>query len=169
MRKYKYKVLKEYFNKVVYHKGFAIYDVLHSEERYKERVKLDIEIYKKLLENSIEWIIKNNKSNIEDSYIFISKKYGFGVQINWRKDLKTKKFNGYTATTLSEKEMKFVKREDKKIILEKVKKKYKNRFEEGVYTGIRFKESIQKELDLCGTMIFIEDKKLYVTREIIFI
>lgn len=156
MKKERYqKQFFEYFKEVLNYKNFSIYDVEHSVARYHERVNKDISFYENLLKKGIEWIIKNKKETIEDRYIFVSKKHGFGIQIHWRNDRSTNQFNGYSATTLSENEMKFFKEKDKQIFLERT------------YKRITLEESLQKEFDFCGFDIFTENSKMYYTFNVV--
>jgi len=82
LKKYDPIILKEYFKEVLHnYQGHNIYDTEHSVERYKERIGKDIFLYTKLLKKGINRIIENGKETIEDRYIFVSKKYGFGIQV----------------------------------------------------------------------------------------
>ena len=145
----------EYFQEILFFRGHHIYDTEHSVFRYNERVGKSVFLYEKLLKKGINWIIENNKDTKEDRYIFISKKYGFGIQVEWRRDRTTHKFGGFSATTLSENEMEFFKKKDKRLILEKI------------YTPLKLDENLKREFDLCGLSPFTEDGKIYYTFELV--
>ena len=92
--------------KILDYKGYEIWDIEHSVERYNERVGLDIKIYTDLLKKAIDYLKSNHLLSIEDKYVFVSSIYEFGIQLNWRRDRKEPQvFKGYTATTFSENEM----------------------------------------------------------------
>lgn len=169
MKKYQNKLLQEYFKKVLDYRGHSIFDVEHSVERYKERIGKDIFIYEKLLKKGINWIIDNKKENTEDRYIFMSKRYGFGIQVHWRAGRNPKEgFNGYTATTLSKDEMNYFTQADKQLFLENLKDE--SNAQEIVskgYARFFFKESLQKEMDLCYYEMFIQSGEIHYTFELI--
>jgi len=171
MKLYK-KMFKEYFKKILDYKGYSIFDIQHSVERYKKRVSKDISLYNELLEKGIDWIINNKKEIIEDRYIFVSKKYKFGIQVHWRKGRNLQEgFNGYSATTLSQDEMKFFKEKDKQIFLEQFmltesKQRSEDIYNKG-YARYKFVENLQKEMDLCGFDLFVQSGKIYYTFELI--
>ena len=173
MKKYDPIILKEYFKEVLHnYQGHNIYDTEHSVERYKERIGKDIFLYTKLLKKGINWIIENNKETIEDRYIFVSKKYGFGIQVEWRKDRNnTKIFNGYSATTLSKDEMKFFTKADKALFLENIllsesKEDAEYLVNKG-YCRYKFEENTKKELDLCEFDLYIQSGEIHYNFELI--
>ena len=182
MKKYKPTLLQEYFKEVLHdYQGHNVYDTEHSIARYNERVGKDIFLYTKLLKKGINWIITNNKENVEDRYIFISKKYNFGIQVEWRKDGNDKnKYNGYTATTLSQDEMHVFTKADKQLFLENILEyceTYKSKFKYTLnkandilnndYYRYVFQEGLKEEMNLCGFDLFIEAGKIYYTFELI--
>lgn len=165
---------EEYFKEVLHdYQGHNIYDTEHSVARYKERVGKDIFLYIKLLKKGINWIINNNKESIEDRYIFISKKYGFGIQVHWRSDRNNpKRFDGYSATTLSEDEMKIFTKKDKELFLENIRFSTCKPididyvFNRG-YHRFEFKEDTQKEMNLCGFDYYILSGEIYYNFELV--
>ena len=182
MKKYKSQI-QEYFKNVLSYKNHNIYDVEHSIIRFKERVSsLDILIYFNLLKKGIDWIIKSNKEKIEDRYIFISKKYGFGIQVEWRKDRYKNVFNGYSATTFSNNEMNFFTKADKEVFLENItkqhapknalfiidslssliEKKCKDQINSKYYS-YKFENELKEETDLINMNMFIEQGIVYYT------
>ena len=156
MKMYK-KRFYEYFKKVLNYRGYSVFDIKHSVERYNERVGKPIFLYEKLLKKGINYLIDKGLESTEDRYIWYSKKYGFGIQVEWRTDNtgRQRGYNGWTATTLSEDEMNFFTKKDKKIMLEKV------------YTRIEFPKELERELSLCNLYSFTEDYKWYNTFELI--
>lgn len=172
MERYEPHKFEEYFKEVLHdYQGHSVYDTEHSVARYHERVGKDIFLYTKLLKKGINWIINNKKEFVEDRYIFVSKKYGFGIQVHWRPDRNnSKQFDGYSATTLSEEEMEFFTKKDKQLFLEQLY------FEESKEKALKtiqgyyryaFTEELQKEMDLCGFDLFIEKGEIYHTFELI--
>lgn len=172
MKRYKDK-LQEYFKKILDFKGYSIYDTNHSVSQYNIRVGKNIFLYEKLLKKGILHLIKINKSEQPDNYIFVSKKYDFGIQIDWRQDKYTGKFGGYTATTLSGKEMKFFTKNDTQLFLEQIQKEgIKNVLTEEIIHDIDLNEISYFRLnhnnkDMTGYDVFIEDGNIYRTFEII--
>lgn len=169
MKKYKPE-LNEYFKKVLTYKGHEIFDVEHSIDRYTQRFDITGEypdLYFNLLKKGIDWVIKNNKENIEDRYIFISKKHGFGIQVHWREDRFTKEYNGYTATTFSNDEMNFFTKADKKVFLENCLPHQVIGIEKGIYYNYKFKNELKEETDLVNLDMFIEEGKVYHTYQLI--
>lgn len=115
------------FNTVLDYRGYKIYDVEHSLSRFYERVKNNQKIiYERLLKRAINYLIDNNLTNIEEKYVFRSSVYGFGIQVDWKRNLNSprKEFAGFTATTLSEKEMNYYKYDDKEIFLESIQRRF---------------------------------------------
>lgn len=173
MKKYKPVLLQEYFKEVLHdYQGHNVYDTEHSIARYHERVGKDIFLYMKLLKKGINWIISNNKENVEDRYIFVSKKYNFGIQIEWRKDRHDKnKYNGYTATTLSQDEMHVFTKSDKPLFLEHLLKtelkETANYLVDKGYAHYEFQNELKEEMNLCGFDLFIEAGKIYYNFELI--
>lgn len=166
------KLFKEYFRKTLTYKSHEIFDTEHSLQRYVDRVSKDTTNYYLLLKKAIDWIIKNKKENIEDRYIFISRKNGFGIQVQWRKDRYSNLLNGYSATTFSNKEMNFFTKADKEVFLENMRKYVKGLdkiFEstKDNYYMYRFENELKKETDLIALDMFIEDNKIYHTYELI--
>jgi len=165
--------LEEHFQKVLTYKGYLIYDVEHSIVRYKERVGEDIEIYNSLLKKGIDWLIDNKKTMTEDRYLWYSKLEGFGIQIHWRPDRKTKKYGGFSATTLSNDELKILTKNDKKIFLENLKKNIasgakREWFVENGYARYAFETELQNEMDLIGYDMFIDGgPEIYKTFELL--
>ncbi len=163
-------IIREYFKPILTFEGYTIYDVEHSVERFTQRLPLSLFHYEKVLKKAILWLINNNKDKVEDRYIFISNRHKFGIQVDWRKDKKDNKFAGFTATTLSDKEMNFVKYNDNKIIVESFKK-----------NGFSLKEAreflknqigycnlkVSRELKNIGYNIFYEDGKVYYTFNVV--
>lgn len=163
-------MLQEYFQPVLTFQGYTIYDIEHSVKRFKERLKLPLFYYEKLLKKAILWLVKNKKDTIEDRYIFVSNKYNFGIQLDWRKDRKDNKFAGFTATTLSDKEMNFFKYDDKKIIIETLKHKGLPLTEAKklIQNEIGyFRIKTPKILDKIGYSIFYENGKIYYTFNVV--
>lgn len=174
MKPYKRK-FNEYFKEVLNYRDHKIYDTEHSVARYKERVSDDLFSYERLLKKGINYIIEHQLENKEDRYIFVSKKYGFGIQVHWRKDDKRvrKGFDGYSATTLSNNEMKVFIQKDKEILLENVAY-YNNLKSEDIeffrtkgYARYEFEGELFKEIDLINIDYFIEEGQLYITYEVI--
>lgn len=154
-------------NQVLFYRGFYIFDVNHSVERYNERVGKDIFLYEKLLKKGINWIIENKKEWVEDQYIFISKKYRFGIQVYWREDNqhKIKGMNGWSTTTLSDNEMNYFRDNDKKLFLENIQKdetyeKAKEIFERG-YSRFDFNGELKKELYECMIEKYVQSGQIY--------
>lgn len=172
MKRYEEIKFNEYFKKILNFQNYSIFDVEHSVARYKERVGNDMFPYERVLKKGINWIIKNNKTEIEDRYIFISKKLGFGIQVHWREDRHTKSFNGYSATTLSNDEMKFFTKNDKRVFLENIQKsgyslkESTDIFEKG-YTTFEFENELKEELELCGFSKWVEVNEIFTDCEVI--
>ena len=167
-----YKPLFEHFEKILSYRGHNVYDTEHSVDRYKERVGRDIFLYEKLLKKSINWIIDNHKESMEDRYIFCSKRYGFGIQIHWRQDRIYKgTFNGYSATTLSDNEMKVFLNNDKQIFVEQIKESFSNidaeKFANIHYYRFQFDKILEKEMSMCGFDWFMEEGEVYRNFELI--
>jgi hypothetical protein len=177
------KFFKEYFKKVLNYKGRNIYDTEHSIERFKERMPgLDLNIYYTALKQGIDKILKDYKDE-RNQFIVASEKYGFGIQIDWRSDLKNPKDktnHGYSATTLDPKENKLYTKNDKKLFVEQVKKYgvVKNTSEgrkEKVYYNIPLKNIQYFRLehldylkeDMIGFDVFMEYEEIFRTFEII--
>lgn len=160
-------LFNEYFKQILDYKNHKVFDVEHSIDRYRERVDDNLALYTALLKKGIDWIIQNKKENIEDRYIFISKKYGFGIQVHWRKDRYYNKFNAYSATTFSNDEMNFFTKADKKLFLENVYKLYNTKNIDKEYYRYRFEGDLDRETRLIDLDMFIEDNKIYHTYEII--
>lgn len=164
---------QEYFKKVLHgYQGHNIYDTEHSVARYNERVGKDIFIYMKLLKKGINWIINNKKEYTEDRYIFVSQKYGFGIQVHWRPDRDNiKVYNGFTATTLSNNEMKYVTKKDKKLFLENLLLSESKEDAEYVlnngYARFEFNEELQREMDICYYTMFIQSGEIYTDFELV--
>jgi hypothetical protein len=172
MKRYEPHKFEEYFKEILHdYQGYNVYDTEHSVSRYKERVGKDIFLYMKLLKKGINWIVNNNKENVEDRYIFVSKKYGFGIQVEWRKDRVTKQFNGYSATSFSNNEMEFFTKGDKELFLEQLyfeesKEKALDRVNNGYYR-YGFTEETQKEMDICGFDLYIQSGEISYNFEMI--
>lgn len=165
--------LKEYFKKVLTFKGYNIFDTDHSVVRYKERVGDDISLYEDLLKKGIDWIIDNKKTKVEDRYVWYSKEKGFGIQIHWRKDRKMNTFAGFSATTLSDNEMKVLTQNDKKIFLENIQKQgyslkeAKDIVDKG-YARYEFDKGLKEEMDLIFYDMFVDGgPEVYKTFELI--
>jgi len=173
MKKYDPMILKEYFKEVLHnYRNHNIYDTEHSVLRFNERIGKDIFLYTKLLKKGINWIIENNKENVQDRYIFVSKKYGFGIQVEWRKDRNNiKLFNGYSATTLSKDEMHIFTKADKPLFLENVMLSESKEDTEYLvnkgYARYKFSEDIQKEFNLCGFDLYIQSGEVHYNFELI--
>jgi hypothetical protein len=171
----KWNIIKEEskFKKVIEYQDYVIFDMEHSIDRYKERISKDLTNYYNLLKKSIDWIIKNNNENIENRYIFLSFKHGFGIQVEWRKDRYSDGMAGFSATTFSKDEMKFVKYKDIQVFIENLMKKQKCSLKESRdivnkgYARFEFEEDLQKEMNLCGFDFFVQDKKLNYTFELV--
>jgi len=173
MKKFNFKELfqmKEYFKDILEFNGYKIYDTEHSVARYNERVGKDIFLYEKLLKKGIKYLIDNNLVSTTDNYIWYSKRYGFGIQIEWRKDRNTNKFGGYSATTLSEDEMKYFTKKDKKIFLESIwkegySKEDSMKIVERGYMRYEFNENLELQQELYDSMIdlFVQSGKIYHT------
>ena len=153
--------LEEHFQKVLTYKGYSIYDVDHSVVRYNERIGKDIEVYNSLLKKGIDWLIDNKKTMTEDRYLWYSKPEGFGIQIHWRPDRKTKKYGGFSATTLSNDELKILTKNDKKIFLESLwkagySKEESMKIVERGYMRYRFNEDLEKEMNFIGYDMFVD-------------
>lgn len=163
----------EAFIKVLTYKGHLIFDILHSIDRYKERVSNDLTAYYNLLKKGIDYILSHKLENVEEVYIFNSNKYGFGIQVEWRKDRnpKIKTLNGYSATTLSKDEMKFFKKADKKLFLENIAKteglkKAKDIVDKG-FAFYEFDKELKNELYSIHCDLFIESGEIFCTYKII--
>lgn len=165
------KKFKEHFQKVLFFNGYTIYDDEHSVGRYKERVGKEMFLYEKVLKKSINWIIANKKQNVEDRYIFCSKRYGFGIQVHWRKDRYTDQFGGYSSTTLSKDEMKFFTKADKQIFVEQLEKESNQNnidyFLTIGYANYKFKEELQNEMDICGFDMYVLKGDIHYTFDLI--
>jgi uncharacterized protein (UPF0248 family) len=165
--------LREYFKQILHYKNHFIYDNFHSVQRYNERVKLDYSIYDQTLKNAVDWIIYNKKENVEDRYIFISKKYKFGIQIHWHEDIKEKikGLHDFTSTTLSENEMKYYKENDKEIFVEQLNQRDRHILEKIKLEEIPYyrliKKIFQEQSVLETYELFIEHGKIYRTFELV--
>jgi hypothetical protein len=170
VRKYETQ-LKEYFKNILLYKNHNVYDIEHSIERFKERMTLlETPVYFNLLKKGIDYIIKNKLEKIEDRYIFISKKHGFGIQLHWRQDRYTKEFNGYSATTFSNDEMNFFTKADKEVFLENMNKQNGKLLKTdlvSIYYRYRFENELKEETDLIDMDMFIEKGKIYKTYKFI--
>ena len=103
------------------YRGIDIWESNHSQERFISRTGLSFpSIYEKAVKEGIDWIL-DNALKIRQNYIFKSKKHGFGIVFDYRKDPKTKKFAGFTPTTLGKNETRFYTSNDKEIIVEQIK------------------------------------------------
>jgi hypothetical protein len=161
MRKYKTQ-LQEVFKELLKYDNYKIFDVEHSMERFKQRIGNNVSLYFILLRKSILWLVKNKKDAIEDRYIFISKKYKFGIQLHWRQDRFSGKFNGYTATTLSKDEMNFFTKADKKVFLENTQLELKDS-----YCRYLFEGDLKKETNLINMDMFLEEDNVCFTYEFV--
>lgn len=169
-----YKPLFEHFEKILSYRGHNVYDTEHSVNRYKERVGKDIFLYQKLLKKAINWIIDSNKEGIEDRYIFCSKRYRFGIQVHWRQDRVYKGiFHGYSATTLSDNEMKIFLNNDKQVFVEQIKESFSDVDAEALantyFYRYQFDKILEKEMSICGFDWFIEEGEVYRNFELIML
>ena len=174
MKKYKKQQLQEFFKEVLNFRNHKIYDVEHSLARYKQRVGMNLFNYIKLLKKGINWIINNNLEVVNDRYIFISKKYGFGIQVHWGKDKINNIYNGYSATTFSNNEMNFFTKADKEIFLENSRNNYPKNYllheadiNFGCYYSYEFNGELKKEVDLINMNMFIESGNVFYTYKFI--
>jgi len=164
--------LQEYFKIVLNYRGHFIADTEHSIDRFKERTNLSVFVYEKLLKKAVNWIYNNHRESIEDRYIFRSKKYGFGIQLEWRKDRKSGMLQGFTATTLSDNEMHFFTKKDKEVFVENfVKQGYsleesKKVIDRG-YGIFEFEKELEREMNLIGYTLFVECGEVYHNFEMI--
>lgn len=164
---------KEYFKEVLTFQKYSIYDTGHSVIRYRERVGDNMFLYEKLLKKGILYVIKNDLTSTTDRYIFYSNKYKFGIQVEWRLNRDGIKFGGYSATTLSESEMKFFTKKDKKILLENIQRqgetleKSKLIFEKGYCRFEYPTKEFQKEMDQIYYNMFVESNEIYYDFELI--
>ena len=156
-----YKSLNEYFKFVYAYRGHQIFDTLHSVEQFNNRVGLGIDVYYNVLKKAIDFLYKNKKVDIEDRYIFRSKEYGFGIQLEWRRDrYDMRKLNGFTATTLSDKEMKYYTQADKEVFLEQIKKRGYT-LEESVESINKSYSRLELPFNGNGYDVFCECGKIY--------
>lgn len=156
-----YKSLQEYFKFVYAYRGHQIFDTLHSVEQYRNRVDLDIIVYYNVLKKAIDYLYKNKKVDIEDRYIFRSKEYGFGIQLEWRRDrYDMRKLNGFTATTLSDKEMKYYTQADKEVFVEQNRKRGYT-LEESVESIEKSYNRLELPFNIEGYDVFCECGKIY--------
>ena len=161
---------EEYFKRVLTYKNIDVFDTNHSVARFYERVSDNIGLYTNLLKKGIDRLINDGRQSINDRYIFISKKYGFGIQIDYRQDRMTGKFACYSATTLSDNEMNFVTKNDKKLFLENIIKtgNDKRLLNEGFYTyDLIDNDDLKEELEYIGYSKFIEAGKIYTDFELL--
>lgn len=158
-------LINEYYKLIDIYKNRKIVDIKHSEARFKERLpELDFCIWKDTIRKGIDKILIDYKDNT-DNYIIVNNKYNFGIQIHWRLDLKsTDKLNhAFTSTTLSNKEMKYVTKQDIKVFVEHLKKIKKESYMKSYYRL----ENIPLELREIHYDVFIENGKVFHTFEII--
>jgi len=173
MKKFSFKELvqfKEDFTKILEFLGYAIYDTDHSVARYNERIGKKLFLYEKLLKKGIKYLVDNNLTQKENKYIWYSEKYGFGIQVHWRTGRENDIFGGYSATTLSDDEMKYFKYNDKKIFLESLwkegySKEYSMEVVERGYMRYGFKENLELKQELYDNMIdlYVQSGKVYYT------
>ena len=84
------KLFKEYFKEVLLYRGRHIYDTEHSVAEFKRHFPhLSINIYEKALQQGVDIILDLLKDSREQ-FIIKSKKYGFGIQLDWRPDTHNK-------------------------------------------------------------------------------
>lgn len=165
--------LQEYFKIVLNYRGHFVADIEHSVERFKERMPdLSYFIYEKLLKKSINWIYNTHRESTEDRYIFRSKKYGFGIQLEWRKDRKSGMLQGFTATTLSNDEMHYFTKKDKEVFVENIKKQG-HTLQESIdiatkgFSRFEFDNELKKELDIVHYNLYIQSEEIYNDFELV--
>ena len=154
-------IINEYFKKVLSHKGFNIFDVNHSEKRFEDRVSSDMSLYQNHLKKAIDWLIKNNKENTEDRYVFLDKNKTFGIQIEWRIDFKSKEFAGFSATSFGKDQMKYFTKDDKEILLEQLKEDCYSKDMERYFKTEGSYWLRSDDLSECNFGIFMEKGKVY--------
>lgn len=123
MKKYRF-TLNEHFKKILSYRQRNIYDIEHSVTRFHERFpELTDKDYFNALQDGIDIILQVFKDSTQ-KYIIISKKRGFGIQLDWRKDKKSRDNinQGYTATTLDVNLHKKLLANDRKLFVEEIKK-----------------------------------------------
>ncbi len=172
----RYKSLDEYFKPILNYRGHTVADIDHSIARFKERMPdVNYFVYERLLKKAINWLYDNKKEGVEDRYIFCSKQYGFGIQLEWRRDRHNPKvLNGYTATTLSNNEMKYFKFDDKKVFVENfIKTGYsleesKNIVNKG-FGRFEFEGELKEELQTIHYNLYIDEGSIRKDFELIMI
>lgn len=157
---------KEYFKKIITFRDYTIFDTEHSVARFKERISNDMFLYEKLLKKGINYIIDNGLERISDRYMWYSSKYKFAIQVEWRMDREGRKFGGYSATCLSEKEMSFFTKKDKKILLENIQKyesakRSKDIFKHGYFNFEYPTKEFQEEMDRVHYNMFVQEDIIY--------
>lgn len=119
--------LFEYFKKIHSYKGRNVFDVEHSIVRFKERFPdLDMKDYYKTLEEGIDLIMDVFKDS-SGKFIIVSRSKKIAIQLEWRKDTKSKDNlnHGFTATTLHSEDQDKVLKKDTKIKVESIEDDYK--------------------------------------------
>ena len=170
----RYKSLDEYFKPILNYRGHTVADIDHSIARFKERMPdVNYFVYERLLKKAINWLYVNKKEGIEDRYIFCSKQYGFGIQLEWRRDRHNPKvLNGYTATTLSNNEMKYFTKNDKKVFVENfVKAGYSLKESENIvikgFGRFEFEGELKAELQTIHYNLYIDEGSIRKDFELI--
>jgi hypothetical protein len=168
-----YKKLFEHERKIFSYKGRNVFDIDHSIVRFQERFpNLKDENWKKVCEDGIDLILDVFKDS-SNKYIIISRSKNIAIQLEWRKDKKSKdnKNHGFTATTLDAIEHKRELQNDRKIFVEEIKKynlekwfntkSYKKMIESTGYLGVKLDEECENYL------IYIKEGQMYKDFEVI--
>jgi len=175
MKRYQ-KKFEESFIKVLEYKGHTVFDTKHSVEEFKNWFPtLSMEHYRNGLRRGINEILEKYKDTV-GNYIFRSKKYGYGIQVEWRYDRNDTKErgpkHGYSATTLGKDETKFFTRKDITLFVEEIKAHGVINLKEDISFSPDIKEVAYFRLennneDMIGYDIFIENGEIFRTFDII--
>jgi hypothetical protein len=158
------KKLYEYIKLLHTYKGRKITDISHSEEQFYNRTGLDFDIYLDTIEKGIDRILTEYNDE-ENQFIIVNTKYDFGIQVNWRPDLRSNDptNHAYTATTLGNKERKYYTRQDIEIFVEQLKKLKESSYMKSYYRL----DHLDEDMEALGYDLFIESGKIYYTYDII--
>jgi hypothetical protein len=166
MKLKRYQPLLETFKKVYTYRDRDVFDTEHSVSRFEERFPLlTIKDYEKSLQEGIDIILDIFKDSSR-KYMVISKSKQFGIQIDWRKDIKSssKTNHGFSATTLDYETQKQMIKGDTKVFVESFKKnKVENWFNSKDYKTI-FKEIGYYAMPIqeCrGYEVYVREGKVY--------
>jgi len=120
----RYRKLQEYFKHIFTYRDRNISDTEHSIERFNERFpKLKLSTWKRVVSKGIDIIIDTFKDS-SGKYLIVNKATKVIVQLEWRKDTKSKdgKNHGFSATTLHYDLHKKELKKDTKLFVEDFKK-----------------------------------------------